>query len=75
MLLDDGKHLTGKGRMTDKVINTLQNYYGMAIRQNKGKLYSMKKSVAALIHHCSVNDDGEKSHKYCPIAKDSWCKF
>ena len=43
VLLDDGKHLTGQGRMTDKVINTLQNYYGMAIRQNKGKLYSKRK--------------------------------
>ena len=39
--------LTGKGRMTDKMMNTLQNYYGMAIRrQNKGKLYAMEKSVA-----------------------------
>ena len=35
----------------------------------------MKKSVVALIHHCSENDDDEARHKYCPIAKDSWCKF
>ena len=47
----------------------------MASRQNKGKLYAMKKSVAALIRHYSENDDDEACHKYCPIAKDSWCKF
>jgi len=34
--LSDGKGLTGKGRMTEKVMNTLQNYYGMSIRQNTG---------------------------------------
>ena len=32
-----GTPLTGKGKLTDKVVNTLQNYFGMAIRQNKGK--------------------------------------
>lgn len=35
----------GAGRLTDKAINTLQNYYGMAIRNNVGDLYGMKKSV------------------------------
>ena len=28
--LSDGKGMTGKGRLTDKAINTLQNYFGMA---------------------------------------------
>ena len=41
--LSDGKTLSGKGRLTEKVINTLKNYYGMAIRQNKGKHLEMKK--------------------------------
>ena len=31
-ILSDGKGIgSGKGRLTDKVINTLQNYYGMVI--------------------------------------------
>ena len=29
--LNDGKILSGKGRLTDVAINTLQNYFGMAI--------------------------------------------
>ena len=49
---DDGKEILGKGRLTDKIIHKMQNYYGMAIRQNilssqnNGKekaLHSMKK--------------------------------
>ena len=34
--LSDGKTIGGKGRLTDKLIDTLNNYYGMAIRKNKG---------------------------------------
>ena len=36
--------LTGKGKLTDKSVNVMQNYFGMAIRQNEGQLYAMKKS-------------------------------
>ena len=36
----DGKGIgRGKTRLTDKVMNTLQNHYGMAIRQNADNLY------------------------------------
>ena len=51
--------------MTFKVMNTLQNYYGMCIQQNKGNIcICMKKSIAALIHHYSENDDDEDRHQY-----------
>ena len=43
--------LTGKGKLTESIINSLQNYYGSAIRGNKGQLYPMKKAVAAVLHH------------------------
>ena len=77
--LSDKKGISGKGRLTDKVINTLQNYYGMSIRQNKGNLYRMKKAVAAILYHCSQNDNTEDRHKYCPRtskhgANISWIK-
>ena len=32
--LSGEKPLTGKGRLTEKTIYVLQNYYGIAIRQN-----------------------------------------
>ena len=34
--LADGKKLGDKGCLTDKVINKLQNYFGIAIRQSTG---------------------------------------
>eukprot|EP00795_Rhopilema_esculentum_P000086 gene86-9701_t len=73
--LSDGKRIGGKGRLTDKVINTIQNYYGLAIRQNVGQLYAMKKAVGAVLYHISENESNEDRHKFCPRSADSWCKF
>ncbi|CAB3982713.1 Hypothetical predicted protein [Paramuricea clavata] len=36
--LSDNKGISGAGRLTIQRIDTLQNFYGMAIRQNKGEL-------------------------------------
>ena len=41
--------LGGKGKLTEKVINTLQNFFGVAIRDNKGDLYQMIKAVGAVL--------------------------
>ena len=35
--LSDGKPIGGKGRLTSKMINKLQNYFVIAIRQSKRK--------------------------------------
>ena len=43
--------ISGKGKLTEKLINSIQNFYGMAIRSNKGYLYEMKKAVYAF---CAV---------------------
>ena len=56
-------------------MNTLQNYYGMAIRQNKGQLYQMKKAIAALIFHCSEAQTNDERHLWCPQTPQSWCKY
>ena len=76
-LKEKNKGIGGKGKLTDKVINTLQNYYGMAIRNNTGDIITMKKSIAAVIHHCTEKDNVSKEvrHQYCPLSGDSWCKF
>ena len=73
--LTDGKPLCGKNRLTKKRINTIQNYYGLAIRQNIASLYAMKKSVFAILFHFSENSDLEDRHKCCPRSPDSWCKY
>ena len=43
--LADGKQLTGKGRLTNKLINSFQVFYGMAIRKNKGDALAMQKKM------------------------------
>ena len=69
------KKLFGKGKLTDKAINYLQNCYGMAIRQNVDNLYQMKKCVSAILFHCLDIPDPEKRHKWCLRTDDSWCSY
>ena len=43
--LSDGKPLCGKGRLTEKYMDRLQNYYGMAVPSNVGDLQGMAKAI------------------------------
>ena len=53
--LSDEKVIMGAGCLNDKAINTLLNYYEMAIRNNVGDLYGMKKSVqATFFFNCDI---------------------
>ncbi|GFU03481.1 uncharacterized protein TNCV_2257121 [Trichonephila clavipes] len=64
------KGLGGKGKLTDKLIDKLQNYYGFAIRSNVGCLEKMQSAViAAFFHCCSSNQN--PMHGQCPTGKDS----
>ena len=72
----------GDGRLTKKVINTLQNYYGMAIRSARStNIMQMKMSIAAVLCHCvrKVDEHGVEDlvdrHKYCTKDADTWCKY
>ena len=74
--LADGKTLGGKGRLTDKVISKLQNYFGIAIRQSiRNTIYQLKKAIEAVLFHCSEAADLETRHQMCPRTADSWCKY
>ena len=44
----DGKTIGGKGRLTDQQIGKMQQYYGNAIRENKGDLVTM--SVVEIVY-------------------------
>ena len=69
--LNDGKGSSGQGRLTDRAINIVQNYYGMAIQQNIGNLYGMKKAVGAVLHHWSDITDENMHHRFFPATIDS----
>ena len=67
----------GKGQLTDKTIDKMQNFYVKAIRENKGNVEGMKNSIKAIQHHMIKNEGVSLhvQHKYCPNSSDIWCKY
>ena len=60
--------------LTEKIIDCLQNYYGMAIRSNVGNLDTTKKAIfAVLFHVCSPEKNNY--HMHCPPGAHSWCTY
>lgn len=53
------KKLGGKGKLTDAVIDSMQTYYGKAIRENKGDVKKMQLATLAILYHKLFMD---KSH-------------
>ena len=43
--------ISGAKKLTEKIINSMQNFYGLAIRQNQDNIYEMKKAVGAILFH------------------------
>ena len=72
--LSDSKKISSTGRQTKKVIDKLQNYYGMAIRSNVGDLHGMMMAVQATLHHMTSTDD-RPVHHMCPEGENSWCSY
>ena len=70
----DGKGLSGKGRLTDSKIDVLQNYYGLAIRENLHDVQEMAKAVKACLFHVASADENPQHH-LCPEGNDSWCGY
>ena len=69
--LSNGKGLGGKGRLTTAKIDTLQNFYGLAIRNNEGNSEAMSKAKMAILDHYKE----DTLHNHCPSGKGSWCSF
>ena len=63
-----------KSRLTDSIIDKLQNYFGITLRSNTGNLKEMKESILASLFHISSSADKE-CHDYCPKSTDSWCQY
>ena len=59
--LANGKGLAGKGRLTDGKIDVLQNYYGLAVRENLNDVYKMAKAIEASLYHVA-STDGDPQH-------------
>ena len=57
--------LGGKGKLTEGMVDKLQNYYGIAVRSNVGNLEGMKKAIHASLFHCA-SKEGRLLHDQCP---------
>ena len=66
--------LGGKGKLSDAMIDKLQNYYGIAIRSNVGDLNGMRKAIHASFFHCASSERRDL-HTHCPTGPSSWCGF
>ena len=75
--LSDGKGIGGKGRLTDKICDKMQNHYGTAIRSHSNDPDGMYESIWAIFKHMIKCDSEslEEQHRYCPKIQSTWCKF
>ncbi|OXU26355.1 hypothetical protein TSAR_000652 [Trichomalopsis sarcophagae] len=72
--LKENKKLGGKGKLTDKIINTLQTYYGNAIRAHPDSIEDITRAIWAIFYH-KASTDQNPQHMQCPPRSDSWCKY
>lgn len=72
--LEDGKGLSGKGRLTLAGIQKLQTFYGLAIRRNTRNLDAMRKAVWST--YCHVKSSNENvTHHMCSTDDTTWWKY
>ena len=65
--LADGKSIGGRGRLTKEQIDSIQSYYGYAIRNNKNDLVKMREAVWGIFFHKGSSDE-EPVHHFCKEA-------
>ena len=65
----------GRSQLSEKTIDSMQNFYGLALCQNLNDKYEMKKTIGAILFHCTDITDAESPHCFCPPGEDSWCKY
>ena len=70
----DGKGLGGAGRLTIARIDTIQSFYGLCIRQNKGDAKAMSKATKAILLHYSSTEQNPQ-HDCCPVGPSSCCSY
>jgi hypothetical protein len=75
-VLEDGKPLTGKNRLTLEAVSNLQLYYGLAIRRNHHSVEQMKKAIWSTYLHVCATDTSTEKHAFCPQdPATTWCKY
>ena len=60
--------------MTLNIIDKLQNYFGLAIRQNVGNREAISKAVHVSLFNVA-SSESNNWHAHCPEDNTSWCRF
>ncbi|KYN09153.1 hypothetical protein ALC57_18735 [Trachymyrmex cornetzi] len=68
------KILSGKNKLTGKMIDKLAVYYELAIRRNCDSIEKMKNAIWATYYHYASTDE-DPQHEKCPSGEDSWCSW
>ncbi|XP_067210342.1 uncharacterized protein [Linepithema humile] len=68
------KGLSGKGKLTGKVIDKLTVYYGLSIRRHCNSVNDMKNAIWATFYHYS-STEAKPNHSKCPPGPESWCEY
>jgi len=68
------KGLSGRGKLTGKLIDDLSIYYGLAIRRNHDSIEKMKNDIWATLYH-KLSTDENPQHDKCPSGLESWCSW
>ena len=65
-----------KSRLTDSIIEKLQNYFGIALRSKVNNVKEMRNAILALASMFHVASSADCNyHTYCPKSNDSWCQY
>lgn len=73
-LVKKTKGLSGRGKLTGKLIDKLSIYYGLAIRRHCNSIQDMKKAIWATLYH-KISTDEKLQHHFCPEGEKSWCSW
>ena len=57
--------ISGSERLINKLIDSLQNWYGKAIRENNGDYCATRKAMCASLCHRASTDENPR-HEFCP---------
>lgn len=68
------KTLSGKGKLSGKLIDKLTIYYGLSIRRNCFSVQDMRDSIWATYFHY-ISTDKNPQHDKCPKGPNSWCTW
>ncbi|GFV29049.1 uncharacterized protein TNCV_4904221 [Trichonephila clavipes] len=64
--LSDGKNISGRGRLTLKEMDSIQHYYGLAIRKNLSSVEDVKRAICSIYFHKLSTEDNPQ-HALCPL--------